>query len=200
LIRYGAFFRNNQQDILNNNLAGRMQPFTIGYSCRKLGRAKMKSFLVVSFLVFLMPAFALGQDQNNAAQGYAFVGLGDSFGTTALHFGGGGEFDLYKGLGLSLDLGYMAPSRGLQEGIGIFSPNGRYAFRHSADSKLIPYITAGYSLLFRRDTANAFNYGGGVDYWFAEKVGLKVEFRDHVLTQCRDHCHAYQIRGGFSFR
>ena len=146
----------------------------------------MKSFLVVSFLVFLMPAFALGQDQNNAAQGYAFVGLGDSFGTTALHFGGGGEFDLYKGLGFSLDLGYMAPSRGLQEGIGIFSPNGRYAFRHSADSKLIPYITAGYSLLFRRDTA--------------KKVGLKVEFRDHVLTQCRNNCHAYQIRGGFSFR
>lgn len=142
----------------------------------------MRKFLLTSLLIVLVPAFTLAQDQIKANQGYAFVGLGDS----AIHFGGGGEFDLYKGLGLSIDLGYMARTERLSSGIGIVSPNGRYAFRRSADSKLIPYITAGYSLLFRNSVANAFNFGGGIDYWFAEKFGLKAEFRDHILIGCNE--------------
>ena len=160
----------------------------------------MKKYLLISLLIFFVPAFALGQDQNTTKQGYAFIGLGDSFGAAAIHFGGGGEFDLYKGFGLGLDFGYMAPTRGLSAGVGIISPNARYAFRRSTDSRLIPYVTAGYSLLFRKSTANGFNFGGGADYWFSDKVGLKVEFRDHILTQCRDNCHASQVRAGFSFR
>jgi hypothetical protein len=160
----------------------------------------MKHILSISFFAFLLPALALGQEQSSKAQGYAFVGLGDYRGTTQLHFGGGLETDLYKGLGFSLDAGYVADAKYLSSGIGIFSPNGRYAFRRSSDSKLIPYVTAGYSLLFRTGTANGFNYGGGIDYWFAKKVGIKVEFRDHILTQFYDNPHIYQFRAGFSFR
>jgi len=159
----------------------------------------MKKFLVVTFLVFLMPTLASAQEQSKA-QGYAVFGPGDYRETTQLHFGGGVETDLYKGLGFSLDAGYMANAKYLSSGLGIFSPNGRYAFRRSADSQLIPYITAGYSLLFRNATINGFNYGGGIDYWFAKKVGLKVEFRDHILTQFYDNPHIYQFRVGFSFR
>jgi len=160
----------------------------------------MKNLLFAASLIFFLPVFVAGQDQNSRAQGYAFIAPGNSFGTSTLHFGGGGECDLYKGLGFGVELGYMAPTKSLRGGIGILSPNGRYAFRYFDDSKLIPYITAGYSLLFRSGTANAFNYGGGVDYWFADKVGLKVEFRDHLVFNCRRDCHAYQIRLGFSFR
>jgi hypothetical protein len=157
----------------------------------------MKKFPAVSLFIFLMSAFVFGQ---GTGQGYLFVAPGSSWRTTTVHFGGGGEADLYKGLGLGIDLGYMAPTKYYGSGIGIFSPNGRFAFRISDDSKLVPYVTAGYSLLFRTHTANAYNYGGGIDYWFAEKYGLKVEFRDHVLTNCIRNCHAYQVRMGVSFR
>ena len=160
----------------------------------------MRKLLLASLLIFLVPVFALAQDNNRVNQGYAFWGLGDSYGTSAMHFGGGGEFDLYKGIGFAIDVGYMAPTGELGSGIGILSPNGRYAFRRSADSKLVPYVTAGYSLLFRTDTLNAYNFGGGIDYWFANRYGLKVEFRDHILTDCSYDCHAYQIRTGLSFR
>ena len=160
----------------------------------------MRKLLLASLFIFLVPVIALAQDNNRVTQGYAFWGLGDSYGTSAMHFGGGGEFDFYKGIGFAIDVGYMAPTRHLGSGIGILSPNGRYAFRRSADSKLVPYVPAGYSLLFPPDTVNAFNFGGGIDYWFANRYGLKVEFRDHILTDCSYDCHAYQIRTGLSFR
>ena len=160
----------------------------------------MKNLLIAASLILFLPVFVSGQDQDNREQGYVFVAPGNSFGTSTLHFGGGGECDLYKGLGFGVELGYMGPTESMHDGIGILSPNVRYAFRFSDDSKLIPYVTAGYSLLFRTGTANASNYGGGIDYWFADKVGLKVEFRDHLVFNCGHDCHAYQIRMGFSFR
>ena len=88
----------------------------------------MRKLLLASLLIFLVPVFALAQDNNRVNQGYAFWGLGDSYGTSAMHF------------------------------------------------------------------------GGGIDYWFANRYGLKVEFRDHILTDCSYDCHAYQIRTGLSFR
>ncbi|MEJ2109548.1 MAG: outer membrane beta-barrel protein [Acidobacteriota bacterium] len=161
----------------------------------------MKKYWIVIFLIVFVPVLSTAQeDQKNEAQGYAFVGLGDTLDSTAVHFGGGGEVDFYKGLGFGIDLGYMAATRNLSGGIGILSFDGRYAFRRFADSKLIPYVTGGYSFLFRTDTANAVNFGGGVDYWFADKYGLKLEFRDHLITDCYSNCHAYQFRGGVSFR
>ena len=52
--------------------------------------------------------------------------------------------------------------------------------------KVIPYVTAGYSMLFDslddslNDRLNAFNVGGGVNYWFARRAGLRLELRDHI--------------------
>ena len=161
----------------------------------------MKKYLILMFLIVLVPVFSMAQeDQETKAQSYAFVGLGDLLGSSAVHFGGGGEVDFYKGFGFGIDLGYLAPSRSLSSGVGVLSPDGRYAFRRTADSRLIPYVTAGYSLLFRNGTLNAVNFGGGIDYWFADKYGMKLEFRDHVIENCRYNCHAYQFRGGVSFR
>lgn len=162
----------------------------------------MRKLLIVSFLVFLMPALLFGQEQyrSNTSQGYLFAAPGNIGGTTTLEFGGGGETDLYKGLGFGIDFGYLTFPKYLSAGVGVLSPNGRFAFRLSENSRLVPYVTGGYSLFFRRGVANAFNYGGGMDYWFTEKYGLKVEFRNHVLTNCSGNCNAYQVRMGVSFR
>ena len=132
----------------------------------------MKNLPTIFIVLLLLPLMALGEenDSDGNVQGYAFVAPGKVHQTSTLHFGGGAEFDLYKGLGFSTDIGYIGRAQHLGEGgFGILSPNARYAFKISENSKLVPYVTGGYSLFFvREDAANAFNFGGGIDYWFHE--------------------------------
>lgn len=165
----------------------------------------MKSLLIICCLLLLTPALLLAQDQDQKSkgQGYVFaapgaiVGEGESAST--LHFGGGGEFDIYQGLGLGAEIGYLSPIRQMSDGIGVLSINGLYSFKGLANPKLVPFITGGYSLAFRSGTENAINFGGGVNYWFAEKVGLRFEFRDHLPTSNISY-HILQGRVGVNFR
>ena len=154
----------------------------------------MKTFLSVAFLFFLMPALVSGQ---GTGQGYVFAAPGGGWGGTSLHFGGGGEADLFKGLGFGVEIGLIG-STGNFGGAGVvFSPNGRFAFRSSEDHKLVPYVTGGYSLFYG---GTAYNFGGGFDYWFEKKYGLKFEFRNHIMPNCTHDCNLYQIRLGLSMR
>ena len=41
------------------------------------------------------------------------------------------------------------------------------------------------------------NFGGGVQYWMKDHLGLRFEFRDHVFSS--DSPHFYQFRVGLSF-
>jgi hypothetical protein len=59
--------------------------------------------------------------------------------------------------------------------------------------------TVGYTLFFRSGTANGFNFGGGVNYWFREHLGLRLEFRDNVSTTW-DTEHYLGFRVGLAFR
>jgi hypothetical protein len=148
----------------------------------------MKKSLIVICILILLPALALGQqsDHKTAGRGYGFVSPGVAFGggssTSFLHFGGGGEANLYKGLGIGAEIGYLASFRYISDGVGMFSVNGLYNFEKQG-SKIAPFITGGYSLIFRSGHVNAMNIGGGVDYWFAKRVGMRFEFRDHISTQ-----------------
>jgi len=163
----------------------------------------MKSLLTIFALLLLLPVLAMGEENDSEinAQGYAFAAPGKFHRSATLHFGGGAEFDLYKGLGFSTDIGYISNPRYMGEGFGILSPNARYAFTNANNSKLVPYVTGGYSLLFQSGTANAFNFGGGIDYWFHDKAALKVEFRDHVWRYSSySTYHIWQIRMGISLK
>ena len=116
-----------------------------------------------------------------------------------LHFGGGGEAYVYKGLGFGAEIGYLSPIKALDQGLGCLSINGLYAFRGSAGGKVVPFISGGYSLLFRSGTLNAVNFGGGINYWFTRKVGLRLEFRDHV-SPAYFQDHLLQGRVGITVR
>jgi hypothetical protein len=164
----------------------------------------MCQLILIIFFLALAPALASAQSADERrGQGYVFVAPGAASGggtTASLHFGVGGEGLVYKGLGAGGEIGYFAPARGLGEGFGIFSANGSYHFRDSTSSrKLIPFVTGGYSLLFHSGTAHAFNVGGGVNYWFRDRLGLRLEFRDHVLTN-GGTVHYYGFRIGLAFR
>jgi hypothetical protein len=164
---------------------------------------KHATFFIVLFV--LVPTLALSQEviPKKAGQAYAFVAPGMSVGSCGavgfLNFGGGGEVNLYRSLGMGFDLGYLSPIEYLGDGIGLFSLNGLYTFKRGSNSKVVPFVTGGYSLAFRGGHANALNLGVGAHYWFSKKAGLRLEFRDY-LSPSYASCHILQGRFGISFR
>jgi hypothetical protein len=112
--------------------------------------------------------------------------------------GAGGDYVSRIGVGFGAEIGYTAPWRQFRDGIGIGSVNGSYQFGRAG--KVVPFVTGGYSLLFRSATENAFNFGGGVNWWFADRLGLKLELRDHVGTGGFRETHFWTIRAGLNFR
>jgi hypothetical protein len=162
----------------------------------------MQKLIWVALFTILLSSFALAQTSNERrVSGYVFAAPGrisDSDSTT-LHIGGGVEGRVYRGLGVGGEIGFLGPASSLEDSFGIFSANGSYHFANATQSgKLVPFVTGGYSLFFREGTANAVNFGGGVNYWFKDRLGLRVEVRDHVLPEYRTHY--WGVRLGLSFR
>ena len=160
----------------------------------------------VILLAAVMPA--LGQSHvfvylaPGAALTRAFAG--DVF----VHFGGGGEYVMKKGIGIGADAGAI----GLLFGgtTGTLSLNGYYHFRHQ---RLVdPFVTAGYSLFFdrtatsfffgteaRQGNLNLFNFGGGTNLWFSHHVGAKLALRDHVHFASGSTVHYAEFLMGLTF-
>jgi hypothetical protein len=107
---------------------------------------------------------------------------------------------LDRGVGLGAELEGVVQAAGrAKDSVGVFSISPYYHFLH--ERKLDPYATAGYSLLFRDFTANGFNYGGGVNYWFDDALGLMVEIRDRRIARSgAPAAHYWGVRIGLTFR
>jgi hypothetical protein len=136
-------------------------------------------------------------------RGYFFLGPGgiSSNGTTTRSYevGGGVERLFERGIGAGAELEGFVPGTGAaSKSVGIFSLNGYYHFLH--ERKLDPFATAGYSLLFRDFTANLFNYGGGMNYWFQDNLGVQVGIHDHIWSHSGSSTHYWGIRVGLTFR
>ncbi len=138
--------------------------------------------------------------------GYAFVAPGArSTDDATLHLGGGGEYVFKGGAGVGAELGYLGPMERLDTGFGVFSLNGGYHFRKASRSgKTVPFLTAGYTGIFRgRGGDSGFNFGGGVNHWFKDRVGVRLEFRDNVFGYTfsgNDYVHYLNVRVGLTFR
>lgn len=158
---------------------------------------------IVAIMMFLIAAHTVAFAQSSGERrgwGYAVGGVGGTSGDGSVamfQIAGGGEGLVYKGLGLGAEVGYLAPFRAAGDGFGIVSPNLSYHFSNGS-SKLVPFVTGGYSLAFRGDTSSGGNIGGSIQYWMKEHVGLRFEFRDHIFSS--DSPHFYQFRVGLSFR
>jgi hypothetical protein len=97
-----------------------------------------------------------------------------------LGVGAGGDALFFKGLGASIDLGYVFPRACPTRGIGLLTLNPSYHFAgRSKPRKVMPFVTAGYALAFRAETASVGNFGGGVTWWISRKTGLRLEARDY---------------------
>lgn len=172
-----------------------------------------RSCAVLAFAAWLVsvPAAAIAQTGSGAPArpvsglGYGFFGVGAAAGegdsTGIWHLGGGGEAIFADAIGLGAEIGYLNSFEADSEGLGIFSVNGAYHFGGgSRSARVRPFVTGGYTLAFRDGHANLFNVGGGVDVWLKPKVGLRVEFRDHIWTEENDTLQFLGVRVGVTFR
>ena len=161
----------------------------------------MRKLIFVILLAVLLPFAAAAQNKDRRGQGYVFVAPGVFAGEVAtLHIGGGGEGLVYKGLGVGGEIGYLGIVDDLGEGFGVLSSNVSYHFTNATRSgKFAPFVTSGVSMLFRGRVAPAINIGGGMNWWFKDRVGLRVEIRDHVIVT-DGAPHFLGIRIGLAFR
>lgn len=118
----------------------------------------------------------------------------------AMDMGGGGRFISQSGLGAGAEVGVVGPKERFTDNVfGLFSVNGYYDFNPSG--KVVPFVTGGYSRSFGHSSqANWGNFGGGVNYWFAQKAGLLLEFRDHLHRTGNVTLQLWTARFGIAFR
>lgn len=174
----------------------------------------MRQLIFVLFLLTAMSALLAAQtpappaksanttNNERRVQGYVFFGPGATSGssTTWANFGGGGEGFVKGGLSVGAELGGFTPAKAFDEGFGILSANAGYHFlKASKSGKVVPFASGGYSLFFRSGSASGVNFGGGVDYWFKERIGLRFEVRDHILVEYPE-THYAGFRVGLTFR
>jgi hypothetical protein len=156
----------------------------------------MKPFRAAACLLPLLSVAAFAQRSN----GYWFAAPGGATGgcctVFTVHLGAGAEIALPKFAGIGIEAGALGnPSNYTDSVFGIGSVNGYFHPRPGKSVTLDPFVTGGYSLLFRRGTANAGNYGGGLNWWFQPSMAVRVELRDHVI----EGVHFWGVRMGMTF-
>jgi hypothetical protein len=172
----------------------------------------MKKLAVCVFVFALARvAGAEPEDSSYSADAYAQFGIGGcsigvgnwiSIGCGAvLNVVGGGEGFVYRGLAVGGEGGYGWISGAFKDGAGMFSVNPSYHFQGQGRSRpLVPFITAGYSMLFRDGHVNGFNAGGGVTWWVGAHFGVRFEGRIHHFGAGPLGAIVYNFRIGPSFR
>ncbi len=146
------------------------------------------------------------QTREAGGQGYAFIAPGArSTDDATLHVGGGGEYVFKGGGSVGAELGYLGPIERLDAGFGVFSANGGYHFKKASRSgKTVPFLTAGYTGIFRGGGGDSgFNFGGGVNHWFKDRIGVRLELRDNVFgfaSGGNRYVHYINARVGLTFR
>ena len=153
-------------------------------------------FMVIP--VLLIALTAAGYAQERRVWGYGFAGAGGNSQGTSLHVGGGGEFLIAGGFGFGAEAAHFgSTSRFGDNSVGMLSANVGYHFGgRDLSRKLVPFITGGLSVANARGGGG--NFGFGVHYWMHKRVGLRVEFREHIFSSDSPYLHSFRI--GISFR
>ncbi len=134
------------------------------------------------------------------AQGYAFFGIDNPpFGDFNYNtVGAGADLFVYKDLAFSPSAGYLRARDGNQSGsAAVVTLNGSYHFLRGK-GRFEPFVTAGYGALANLgEGISMFNYGGGGQYWFHKRIGVRAEVLNFQHRQYRE---LTSIRFGISFR
>jgi hypothetical protein len=135
------------------------------------------------------------------ALGYAaggFGGYSGFFGTASpsFHVGAGGEVVAADRVGIGGEFGFF-------DRLIVGSANASFHLNGVRNARFSPFITGGYSRLGIGDGDGAFNtinVGAGLHYWAADRVGFRVEVRDHFRPDDRGTTQYWSVRAGIAFR
>ncbi|MEZ5284536.1 MAG: hypothetical protein R2712_06970 [Vicinamibacterales bacterium] len=120
-----------------------------------------------------------------------------TFGATLA--GGGIEWAGAARLGLLAE-GAIIVADAYPNAVGV--ANLLYRFRDRRDgARLVPFVTGGYA---RYGNMNGFNGGAGLNVWFGDRVGLRLEGRVSRFTKVwvfspTEHSQLYEMRLGVVF-
>lgn len=165
--------------------------------------------LLMALLVLLnLSVAALAQQYRS--YGYGFTGplvvpksAFTRWDGTFIHLGGGGEAALARRFGLGAEIGALKPLTNryaISTGLASVSPTYHFLGTGS-QRKFDPFTTGGFSVLFAGGAGAAIHYGGGMNYWLRSRLGLRVEFRDHLWSpESGESVHLIDFRFGVVFR
>lgn len=153
-----------------------------------------KTLLLILFLT--SPASLYAQGLGYATGG--FGGYTGFFGTASpsIHVGAGGEVIAADRVGIAGEFGFF-------NRLIVGSANATVHLNGVEAATFSPFISGGYSRFGIGDGEGAFNaysIGAGVHYWAADRVGFRVEVRDHVRPDDRGPTHYWSLRAGIAFR
>ena len=155
----------------------------------------------VLFTCLLLVSTSAAADAQVLVYGVAGVsGVSGFFrSSTGFDAAGGGEA-LIKGMG---GIGAEAGALGnVSSVLGRVSVDGVvHVIPSRPEHRVSPFVTSGWTHMSSGEGSfNAWNVGVGADVWAQPRVGVRVEFRDHVRPDTRGTVHYWTIRGGVAFR
>ena len=128
--------------------------------------------LLTLTLAMLSASYALGQE----SYGYGFIGgaFGGHGGLDgAFRYGIGGEARLAPLVTAGGEIGGIS-----QNGTGVLA-SGNVSVHIPAPRAIDPFVTGGFSVGHKGETGLWVNLGGGVNYWFQHRLGVRGEFRGY---------------------
>lgn len=160
----------------------------------------IRKVLVLTAITFSFSVHAQAQEvQFRRGLGYLVVGptvlSGGSDSEVPWQGAGGGEFRLANGLGFGAEIGVI-------DNLAQVSVNPYFHFnKMDPRGKLVPFVTAGFTGAGNAEFGERwFNFGGGVDYWIKERIGVRFEIRDMVDNHHSEPWHIVGFRMGLAWR
>jgi len=123
-------------------------------------------------LFFLSSESFLCQAQVKKFHGYVFSGVAAGANLTDPIVGGGAEVLIKRGFGIAVD-GAVYIGEGGDAQLVAFLFGAIYMFH--PERQTVPFIRAGAVGYALTDGAGGGHFGAGVNHWFSEHLGLRVE-------------------------
>ncbi len=170
----------------------------------------MKRIVVLIGLILCLSSLGFSQQGGRFYGFIAPAGQVRSVGSSPAQFGfgAGGMYLGSSGFGAGAEIAAVGPRKHVDDSnnwnknvVGLFTLNGVKAFKLS-NEKVEPFVTSGYGRSFMRSSgANWWELGGGVNFWFNEKLGFTFELRDYIHRQDKNDWWQYWApRFGITWR
>jgi hypothetical protein len=160
------------------------------------------SLLSAVFALAVTLAAASGAQAQGLGYGIGgMAGYTGWFGSSSMlgHVAGGGELLVGGVAGGGAEFGLLGGSGGV---LVVTSANAVvHVVPSRRDQPVSPFLTGGFTHMSSGEGAfDGWNVGAGADVWTRDRVGLRLEFRDHVRPDSRGAVQYWSIRAGIAFR